>query len=167
MNIGRSEALLYSRLMGLVRLFLFGLIGGLLMIIASRVIIPFVPVQFTLQTFVITTMSVICQRRVTYASLAVFLVLCGPRSLVTSGYVIGFFLVPPILYGVCDKSNLEIVCRLLMSYLLILVLGTIVLAKFVGIKVAVCSGFLFFIPAEILKAVLTFVVVKRFSLKRS
>ena len=128
---------------------------------SSLVRIRFFPVPFTLQTLAIVLVSIFFGKRRAIGSLLLFILMWGPLSPTTIGYIIGFFAVPFIINQNSRKyGTLKLATRILMSLLMVSFSGMLILAHFVGLKEAFVYGFLFFVPAEILKTVIAVAVIK-------
>ena len=128
---------------------------------SSLVRIQFFPVPFTLQTLAVVLVSIFLGKRRTIGSLLLFILMWGPLSPTTIGYIVGFFAVPFIINQNSRKyGTLKLATRILMSLFVVSFSGALVLSHFVGINEAFIYGFLFFIPAEILKTVIAVAVIK-------
>ena len=128
---------------------------------SSLVRIQFSPVPFTLQTLAVVLVSAFLGQRRAIGSLLLFILMFKPSLPMTIGYIVGFFAVPFIINQNSRKyGTLKLATRILMSLLMVFFSGALVLAHFVGINEAFVYGFLFFIPAEILKTVIAVAVIK-------
>jgi biotin transport system substrate-specific component len=144
-----------------------------LLIFGSGLIrIPFYPVPFTLQTLAIPMLCLLSSRKHMVGGLLLFVAYrifqSGTGVLLTSGYIAGFFAMPYILAPAVRKGNaLKLAIKISVSELIILFSGAIVLAAFVGLNRAFRSGFLFFIPAEILKITIVVGICKLLDLSKN
>jgi biotin transporter BioY len=134
---------------------------SLAVVVLSKLRIPFFPVPFTMQTFAVVAVSLLIGRRRALLSLLLFILLYTPQSILTFGYILSFFVVPFIVGDDVDElSSAELAFRIFCSHLIILTIGALGLACFIGLKAALLSGFVFFIPAELFKGILSFALVK-------
>lgn len=128
---------------------------------SSLVRIQFFPVPFTLQTLAIVLVSIFFGKRRAIGSLLLFILMWGPLSPTTIGYIIGFFAVPFIINQNSKKyGTFELIAKILGALFVVSFSGALVLAHFMGLNEAFVYGFLFFIPAEILKTVIAVAVIK-------
>ncbi|MDR2201115.1 MAG: biotin transporter BioY [Puniceicoccales bacterium] len=138
----------------LLREIFFPLVISLLIFGATWVKVPFYPVPFTLQTFAIPLLCFFCSRKHMLEGLLLFtayrILQSGMGLLLTSGYIFGFF---PMVYILTpgERNIFKWTMKMIVAEFLVLFFGMAVLAAFVGLNQAFRSGFLFFIPAEILK----------------
>ncbi|MDR1255651.1 MAG: biotin transporter BioY [Puniceicoccales bacterium] len=126
---------------------------------ATLVRVPFYPVPFTLQTFVLPLICLFSTRKYVLQGLALFtvsrIIQSGFGLLLTSGYIMGFFAVAIILTAKAPpKNNLKLFCKIFGAQIIVLLSGTIVLSMFIGLQRAFLCGFLFFIAAEVLKTII-------------
>ena len=135
--------------------------GACAMFVSSIIKIPFVYVPFTLQTLAVVLLSVFFGKKHTIGSLLLFNVVCPPSLIMTIGYRIGFFAVPFIVHkDIVERGTLVSTVVILLSLFVVTFIGMWCLACFIGIRSAFIDGFLFFIPAEILKTVIAVAVIK-------
>ncbi|OGT31857.1 MAG: hypothetical protein A3E87_02485 [Gammaproteobacteria bacterium RIFCSPHIGHO2_12_FULL_35_23] len=153
------------------------LFGSLVIAAGSQIAIPLNPVPITLQTFAVMLIGCLYGARLGLMSVALYLaeglmglpvfaewhagiaVLLGPAG----GYLIGFL---PAVWvsgyllekGWAKKSSLAF-CAALLGDLCILLLGVIVLAKWVGLTMAVQVGLIPFIGIELIKLMLLSLVI--------
>jgi biotin transport system substrate-specific component len=133
---------------------------SLAILLASYARVPFYPVPFTMQTLAVLCVSLFANRRHAFLSLLLFVAMRGV-FFPTGGYILGFFAIPFIIGNNAEKlSNARLLCRIFCSNLVVLAVGTAVLACFTGLRIAFVGGFLFFVPAEIFKGLLAFVLVR-------
>ncbi|MDR1595943.1 MAG: biotin transporter BioY [Puniceicoccales bacterium] len=131
---------------------------SLIMLVSSYVRVPFYPVPFTMQTFVVVAVSIFAGRGRALRSLLLFTLIRSPFRM-TGGYILGFFAVPLIIGdGALKFSDRRLLARIFCSHLAVLAMGTAVLVCFAGSPFI--SGFLFFVPAEIFKGLLSFALVR-------
>jgi biotin transport system substrate-specific component len=127
---------------------------------ASVLRVPFYPVPFTMQTFAVVAVSIFAGRRRAWAGLSLFTVLWWPFT-VAGGYVLGFFAAPLVLGTHAAKLGPRaLLLRIFSAHFAILAIGTAVLSATIGVRAAIIGGFVFFIPAEILKGLLSFTAVR-------
>jgi len=143
----------------------------------SYISIPFFPVPFTLQTLAVLLASAVMKRYAVYPAILYLLlgilglpvfhngmagigILCGP----TGGYLVGFIPAACIV-GICYEQTKFIirVFGLIAGVILILLCGTgwLVISSGMEIWTAFLVGFAPFIPGDLIKALLCFVIVQR------
>ncbi|MDR3273820.1 MAG: biotin transporter BioY [Puniceicoccales bacterium] len=131
---------------------------SLLIFAATLIKVPFYPVPFTLQTLALPLICFFSSRKRVLQGLALFAVYrilqSGHEFLLTSGYVAGFFPMACILTLKHSGSILKLFGKILAAQIIVLLLGALTLSLFIGPKQAFACGFLFFVPAEILKALI-------------
>ncbi len=147
----------------------FGLIFAILIALGRNISIPFYPIPFTLQTLFIALICLFSgSRKQIIYGLTIFLtyITFNTTTLVipTLGYLIGFFIMGYILTQSNIKQNsITLVKSIFLSQIIVLLSGTLWLSMITRsfIKAFQC-GFLFFIPAEIIKSLLVICVFKIF-----
>jgi biotin transport system substrate-specific component len=142
----------------------------LLMLVATLIKVPFYPVPFTLQTLVLPLLCFFLPRKSILKGLALFAlyrtIQSGFGIMLTIGYIAGFFLMAYMLTSKTgERSFFKVLVKILTSQLIVLISGTCVLALSMGVRKAFVCGFLFFLPAEILKAVIIMGAYKLFPLR--
>ncbi len=136
-----------------------------------RIPLPFSPVPVTGQTFAILLIGMLYGRHRAVATVSLYVmegiaglpVFAGGMGLPyvlgpTGGYIIGF-LFAAYLLGVFaewgwDRRFYSAFLAMMIGSVVILTLGTIYLATFVGLKNAVVGGFLPFLGIDVLKSIL-------------
>lgn len=154
--------------------------GSLLLCLSAHVAIPlwFTPVPVTLQTFVVFLLSGLLGRRAVWA-VALYLlegslgfpvfgggaagiaVLVGPRA----GYLLGFLVSASVMSSLMERSRgsfPKIASLLALGSLIILGLGALYLARFVGFKAAFLLGVAPFLLGEAVKVCVASVVLRQF-----
>lgn len=148
------------------------LIGCGLLILATYLKIPFYPVSFTMQTFVLFGMALHFPSKVALRSTLLFLILATVGLPVfagianplwifgkCSGFLIGF----PIAVSVAsyfNKKN-EPMKALWIGHLILYILGFIGLLPYVNPYQALIFGILVFIPSDFIKAAIIYYGAKQ------
>ncbi|MCX7956318.1 MAG: biotin transporter BioY [Endomicrobia bacterium] len=163
----------------IIYLFFVTLLGSLLLALSSRInfTLPFTPVPFTMQTFVVLFLTMLLGRKVLYVlcmyvfegiiGLPVFskgsgfIYLLGP----TGGYIVGFFVAGYICgilveYGF-DRSFVKTVFTMILGNLVIYIFGTLWLLRFVNFDVykAISVGVMPFIVGDLVKVAVAALVL--------
>ena len=151
-------------------------IGTLLLAVSAKVNIPFWPVPFTMQTFVVLILGIAYGSKLGFATgllyltegaigLPVFATGSGFAYLIgpTGGYLFGFA-IAMLLVGILaergfTKTFRHMIYVMLVGELIIFVLGLIWLAKFTGWQTSIQVGFVPFIWAELFKIALAVLTV--------
>lgn len=134
-----------------------------LIAIASNVRIPFFPVPFTLQTLAIVLCSAYFRRQSALIGLGLFTAFAWSFNPSTCGYILSFCLVPFIVGKLRDCSSVSYLFgRLFLAHSAVLVIGSLWLSHCISIRSGFRSGCLFFIPAEMLKMAIEYVILSRF-----
>lgn len=144
--------------------------GAAVTAVAAQISIPWQPVPFTLQTMaVFATALALGARRGVLSQLAYLTAglagapvfangLGGPQTLFgpTGGYLLAFLLAAAVLGTVADRGwdrkPLALAGGLLVANLVVLGLGTLWLATFLGLPGALAKGTLPFLPGELVKS---------------
>lgn len=147
-------------------------LGSLFLAICSQVTIPLQPVPITLQTLAIALLAITQGGRTASLSVILYLVEATMGMPVLAGGIsnplwlffpnFGYLLSFPIaayltgkMVELKDKPSLHwIVFSMICSNLMILLLGTIGLAQFIGLKKGIVAGFLPFLPTMVLKVMI-------------
>jgi biotin transport system substrate-specific component len=131
----------------------------LAMFASTLVKVPFYPVPFTLQTLALPLICLFSSRKHALRGVALFaihrIILVGPEIFLTIGYIIGFFAMAWILTSkakVRPMGTARLLAGVMWTQFIVLLLGAAVLSLSIGLKRAFVCGFLFFVPAEVLKA---------------
>lgn len=131
--------------------------------IATYVRIPFFPVQFTLQTLAVVLCSAFFRRQAVLVGLGLFTSFAWIFNPLTLGYIISFYLVSFVVGQVrTGCSSLRIIGRLLCAHAMVLTIGSIWLSCCIGVRDGFVYGCLFFIPAEMIKLAIEYIVLVRF-----
>jgi biotin transport system substrate-specific component len=133
---------------------------SLLVFASTFVRVPFYPVPFTLQTLALPLVCLFSSRKHALQGVALFamyrIMQAGPEIFLTIGYVAGFFAMVWIL--TTSKTHamgiFGLFAKVVWAQFVVLSLGTVVLSLSIGLKRAFVHGFLFFVLADILKAVI-------------
>lgn len=134
-----------------------------LIAIASNVRIPFFPVPFTLQTLAVVLCSSFFRRQVALIGLGLFTAFSWSFNPLTCGYVLSFCLIPFIVEKLRDCSAVSyLLRRLFLAHFAVLIIGSLWLSYCIGIRGGFVNGCLFFIPAEMLKIAIEYVILSRF-----
>jgi biotin transport system substrate-specific component len=129
---------------------------------ASKLRIAFYPVPITLQTLAVVSISALIGKSRALMGLLAFAIIWNPIPL-TAGYILGFFAVPFVIGNNAAKLKpATLIYRIFLSYFIVLISGAAVLSFFIGLKDAAIGGFVFFIPSEILKGILSFAIIRIF-----
>lgn len=148
----------------------FGLIFAILIALGKNISIPFYPIPFTLQTLFIALICLFSgSRKQIIYGLTIFLAynIFNTATLVipTLGYLIGFFIMGYILTKPNFKQNsITLAKSVFLSQMIVLFSGTLWLSVITGsfMKAFQC-GFLFFIPAEVIKCLAVIFIFKVFN----
>ncbi|WP_341752600.1 MULTISPECIES: biotin transporter BioY [unclassified Candidatus Tisiphia] len=140
----------------------------------AQIVIPIQPVVINMQTVVICIIAVTYSPRLSFATvlayitirvigLPIFALSSGLHVLLgaTGGYLIGFLIATPVM-GILNSKfserftgtysrHLSIFCTCLIGHLIIYFLGVSWLATIIGVKQAIYSGFIVFIPSGLVK----------------
>ena len=144
------------------------LFGTLLLAISSKVQVPFWPVPMTMQTFVVFLIGMTYGVRLSFATVAVYLLegaaglpvfasgggfsyLLGP----TAGYLYGMLFASVAISYFANmgfsKTYLKSALSLIVGSIIIFTLGIIYLGSIIGYEKAIAAGLLPFIPSELFK----------------
>jgi biotin transport system substrate-specific component len=160
----------------LVRGVVLALVGTVLLTVSAKIMVPFWPVQMSMQTFVVLAIGAVYGSRLAGATVALYLAqgaiglpvfglgaglayMAGP----TGGYLIGF-LVAAIVVGWLAERGFD---RRWSTALLAFLIGDVIIFAFgfawlsglIGVEKAVSGGLLPFLPAEALKIALAMAVL--------
>lgn len=147
--------------------------SSLFLIVCSYLSVPFVPVSFTMQTFgVLLLGALLGRRRATLATVAYLfqlpLFLGIAATSLFSGALVGYYLgmiVAAYLSGwiyETTRSSGKRILGLIAANAIILGLGTLQLASFIGMKQALLMGCIIFVPGDLAKLMLAYSTAKRF-----
>ncbi|MCC8399943.1 MAG: biotin transporter BioY [Rickettsia endosymbiont of Platyusa sonomae] len=141
----------------------------------AQIIIPIQPVPISMQTVVISIIAFTYSPRLSFATVLAYITIgvvelpifaklsSGLHVLfgTTGGYLIGYLIATPVMsilksrlserYTGTYSHHLSIFCTCLIGHLIIYFLGVSWLATFIGIKQAIYSGFIIFIPSGLVK----------------
>ncbi len=159
-----------------VRNVVLALIGTALLTISAKIMVPFWPVQMSMQTFAVLVIGAAYGPRLAGATVALYLAqgaiglpvfglgaglayMAGP----TGGYLIGF-LAAAIVVGFlaergCDRRWHTALAMFLIGNVIIFTFGLAWLASLIGIEKAIAGGLLPFLPGEALKIALAMAVM--------
>lgn len=161
------------------------ILATVLLTLASKInfVLPFTPIPFTMQSFVVVLLSMLFGRKVMYilflyifegiAGLPVFakgggvLYILGP----TGGYILGF-LVAGYICGVFaengfDRSFLKTLFTMFVGHLIIYIFGVLWLLRFLNFDLykAFTLGFLPFIISDFLKMIVASIILPTYRKK--
>ena len=152
------------------------LFGTLLLAISSKVQVPFWPVPMTMQTFVVFLIGMTYGVRLSFATVAVYLLegavglpvfasgggfsyLLGP----TAGYLYGMLFASVAISYFANlgfsKTYFKATVSLFVGAILIFAFGIIYLGSIIGFEKAIVVGLLPFIPSEIFKIALAVTLI--------
>ncbi len=152
------------------------LFGTLLLAISSKVQVPFWPVPMTMQTFVIFLIGMTYSVRLSFATVALYLLegaaglpvfasgggiayLTGP----TAGYLYGMLLASVVISHFANlgfsKTYLKSVISLIAGSIVIFSIGILYLGSIIGYQKAIVAGLLPFIPSELFKIALAVALI--------
>ena len=144
------------------------LFGTLLLAISSKVQVPFWPVPMTMQTFVVFLIGMTYGVRLSFATVALYLLegaaglpvfasgggfsyLLGP----TAGYLYGMLFASVVISYFANlgfsKTYFKSALSLIVGSIIIFTLGIIYLGSIIGYEKAIAGGLLPFIPSELFK----------------
>ena len=144
------------------------LFGTLLLAISSKVQVPFWPVPMTMQTFVVFLIGMTYGVRLSFATVAVYLLegavglpvfasgggfsyLLGP----TAGYLYGMLFASVAISYFANlgfsKTYFKSALSLIVGSIIIFTFGIIYLGSIIGYEKAIAGGLLPFIPSELFK----------------
>ena len=150
---------------------LLALFGTLLLAISSKVQVPFWPVPMTMQTFVIFLVGMTYGVRLSFVTVALYLLqgaaglpvfasgggiayLMGP----TAGYLYGMLFASVAISYLANlgfsKTYFKATLSLLIGSIMIFLIGIIYLGSIIGYEKAIVAGLLPFIPSELFKIAL-------------
>ncbi len=160
----------------LLRGMVLALVGTVLLTVSAKIMVPFWPVQMSMQTFVVLAIGAVYGSRLAGATVALYLAqgaiglpvfglgaglayMAGP----TGGYLIGF-LVAAIVVGWLAERGLDrrwstALLAFLIGDVIIFAFGLAWLSGLIGVEKAVSGGLLPFLPAEALKIALAMAVL--------
>jgi biotin transport system substrate-specific component len=146
-------------------------LGTVALFAGSQLSIPIKPVPITFQTIVISLIGLTYSPRLAFITVLAYIyagVLGLPMFIkfssglhhitgVTGGYLLGFLIAAPIMGIIKNKvssqvSGIMICC--LIGHFIIYLLGIFWLSTFIGLKQALYSGFIIYIPTGLLKIVI-------------
>ena len=152
------------------------LFGTLLLAISSKVQVPFWPVPMTMQTFVIFLIGMTYGVRLSFATVALYLLegavglpvfasgggiayLISP----TAGYLFGMLFASVVISYLANlgfsKTYVKSMITLFVGTLIIFAFGIIYLGSIIGYQKAIAAGLLPFIPSELFKIALAVVLI--------
>ncbi|MCC8372356.1 MAG: biotin transporter BioY [Rickettsia endosymbiont of Pseudomimeciton antennatum] len=141
----------------------------------AQIVIPLKPVVISIQTVVICIIAVTYSPRLSFATvlsyitigvvgLPIFAGLSSGLHILfgaTGGYLMGYLIATPVMSILNSKiserftgtysRHLSVFCACLIGHLIIYFLGVSWLATFIGVKQAIHSGFIVFIPSGLVK----------------
>ncbi len=141
----------------------------------AQIVIPLKPVLISMQTVVISIIAFTYSPRLSFATVLVyitagivglpmFLKMSGGLDYflgVTGGYLTGYLIATPIMSILKSKfskeftgtysRHLSMFCACLIGHIIIYFLGVSWLATIIGVKQAIYSGFIIFIPTGLVK----------------
>ncbi len=151
------------------------MLGVAALFAGSQIVIPLQPVPISMQTVVICIIAVTYSPRLSFATVLAYITI-GVAGLpmfaklssglhilfgATGGYLIGYLIATPVMSILNSKFSerftgtysryLSIFCTCLIGHLIIYFWGVSWLATFIGIKQAIYSGFIIFIPSGLVK----------------
>lgn len=140
------------------------------LVIGSNLTVPFYPVEFTFQTFIVT-LALLFNPKVAFKSttLYLFLGLVGlpvfagfsnahmALNSLSLGYLIGLVIAPFIIYQLNVTSILS---KILVFNAVVFSLGVSVLALHVGLNIALYGGLVVFIIPELIKTIAAYLIYK-------
>ncbi|MCC8398944.1 MAG: biotin transporter BioY [Rickettsia endosymbiont of Labidopullus appendiculatus] len=141
----------------------------------AQIVIPLKPVAITMHTMVISIIAFTYSPRLSFVTVLAY-VIAGMVGLpmfskmsgglhyflgATGGYLIGFLIATPVMSIVKSKfserftgaysRHLSVFCACLIGHLIIYFFGVSWLATIIGVKQAIYSGFVIFIPTGLVK----------------
>ncbi|TCT09883.1 biotin transport system substrate-specific component [Tepidamorphus gemmatus] len=160
----------------IVRNVVLALIGTVLLTISAKIMVPFWPVQMSMQTFAVMVIGAAYGPRLAGATVALYLLegalglpvfgrgaglayMAGP----TGGYLIGF-LAAAIVVGFLAERGFDrrwptALAMFLIGDVIIFVFGLAWLTSLIGFEKAIAGGLMPFLPAEALKIALAMAVM--------
>ncbi|MEJ8571406.1 biotin transporter BioY [Microbaculum marinum] len=162
--------------MGIARGVLLAVVGSALLAISAKVLVPFWPVQMSMQTFAVLVIGAAYGPRLAGATVALYLAqgamglpvfglgsglayLMGP----TGGYLIGFFFAAIVVGHLAergfDRRWSTALVAFLIGDIIIFAFGLAWLTGLIGFEKALAGGLLPFLPAEALKIALAMAVL--------
>ena len=144
------------------------LIGSIVLAISSKITIPFYPVPMTMQTFVVFLIGMTYGVRLSFATVALYLLegaaglpvfasgggfsyLLGP----TAGYLYGMLFASVAISYFANlgfsKTYFKAALSLIVGSIIIFTFGIIYLGSIIGYEKAIAGGLLPFIPSELFK----------------